>query len=36
MGTVKSRVNRGRGRMKSLLRDVYPFSPDPSERASSG
>lgn len=34
MGTVKSRINRGRKRMKSLLRDVYPFNPDRFARAS--
>jgi RNA polymerase sigma-70 factor (ECF subfamily) len=36
MGTVKSRINRGRGRMKSLLRDVYPFSPDRFASAAPG
>jgi len=25
MGTVKSRINRGRSKMKQLLKDVYPF-----------
>ena len=25
MGTVKSRINRGRTKLQSLLRDVYPF-----------
>ncbi len=25
LGTVKSRINRGRGRMQKMLEDVYPF-----------
>lgn len=25
LGTVKSRINRGRSKLQSLLRDVYPF-----------
>jgi len=25
MGTVKSRINRGRAKLQSLLRDVYPY-----------
>jgi RNA polymerase sigma-70 factor (ECF subfamily) len=25
MGTVKSRINRGRTKLQSLLRDIYPF-----------
>ncbi len=28
MGTVKSRINRGRTKLQHLLRDVYPPSPD--------
>ena len=31
MGTVKSRINRGRTKLQSLLKDVYPF-----QHASSG
>jgi RNA polymerase sigma-70 factor (ECF subfamily) len=27
MGTVKSRINRGRMKLQGLLRDVYPFEP---------
>jgi RNA polymerase sigma-70 factor (ECF subfamily) len=25
MGTVKSRINRGRTKLQALLQDVYPF-----------
>jgi RNA polymerase sigma-70 factor (ECF subfamily) len=27
MGTVKSRINRGRTKLQALLKDVYPFQP---------
>ena len=26
LGTVKSRINRGRGRLQNMLRDVYPYA----------
>ncbi len=28
MGTVKSRINRGRSKLREMLRDVYPFDKD--------
>ena len=31
MGTVKSRINRGRTKLQSLLRDIYPFLAPSSE-----
>jgi RNA polymerase sigma-70 factor (ECF subfamily) len=28
MGTVKSRINRGRTKLQNLLEEVYPFEED--------
>ena len=33
MGTVKSRINRGRTKLQTLLRDVYPFPSQQMETA---
>jgi RNA polymerase sigma-70 factor (ECF subfamily) len=30
MGTVKSRINRGRTKLQNLLSEVYPFEEDGS------
>jgi len=30
MGTVKSRINRGRTKLQVLLKDIYPFSSQPA------
>ncbi len=30
MGTVKSRINRGRSKLQYLLRDIYPFDKEPT------
>lgn len=29
MGTVKSRINRGRSKLQSILREIYPFTKEP-------
>ena len=31
MGTVKSRINRGRTKLQTLLKDIYPFGPEDEE-----
>ena len=31
MGTVKSRINRGRTKLQGLLKDIYPFWADEEE-----
>lgn len=33
MGTVKSRINRGRTKLQALLKDIYPFQPAEEETA---
>ena len=33
MGTVKSRINRGRTKLQQLLRDIYPYERRPSRGA---
>lgn len=35
MGTVKSRINRGRSKLQQLLRDVYPFDDEDETESSS-
>ncbi len=30
MGTVKSRINRGRTKLQVLLKDIYPFLTQPA------
>jgi hypothetical protein len=31
MGTVKSRINRGRTKLQALLKEVYPYKERPAQ-----